>query len=103
VRVYVSSSVRLKEFVMKACFAAVIACVSFVAVAHAGEEPKSVLVQTPAAAPVVVAEPAVVCTTGCCTKLYNAETRVEESCRNRLFGGHVVRKSSRTVYKPVRR
>jgi hypothetical protein len=92
---------------MKACFAAVIAFVSFVTVAHAGSEPQSVLVQSPApavaSAPVVVEAPAVVCTTGCCTKLYNAETRVEESCRNRLFGGHVVRKSSRTVYKPVRR
>jgi hypothetical protein len=46
------------------------------------------------------------CANGRCKsapQLYNAETCNSESCRNRLFGGTVVRKNSRTVYKPVRR
>jgi hypothetical protein len=45
-----------------------------------------------------------VCANGACgTKLYNVEEQASEHCRNRLLGGTVVRKSNRTVYKPVRR
>ncbi len=46
-----------------------------------------------------------VCSNGKCgsSKLYNVEERADEHCRNRLLGGTVVRKSNRTVYKPVRR
>jgi hypothetical protein len=125
-------SVISKEFVMKAFTALFVACVSFVATAAVAGEPtpadgyQSVLAtkqSTVAAAPVVVSQPATVvvapqpvvielapaaspCANGRCQsapKLYNAETCNSESCRNRLFGGTVVRKNSRTVYKPVRR
>ena len=111
---------------MKSCFVAIVAVLSFVSVAAAGNsgEPQSVLVNhgqaAPAAitsAPVVVAAapvaacndcvsaPAPVCTSGRCQtqKRYNVEQETNEHCRNRLFGGHVVRKTNRTVYKPVRR
>lgn len=109
---------------MKFCFTAVVAVLSFVSVAAAGNsgEPQSVVVvnhgqpaAAPAPAPVVVAAPvaactdcvaaAPVCTSGRCQtqKLYNVEQETSEHCRNRLFGGHVVRKTNRTVYKPVRR
>lgn len=36
-------------------------------------------------------------------RLYNVEEQCSEHCRHRLFGGTVVRKTARTVYKPVRR
>ena len=97
---------------MKSCFTAlIVALLSFAA--YAGDVPQSVLQPTPAdapvaaaapvAAPVVVSEPVAVCTNGRCARLYNVETECSESCRNRLFGGHVVRKTSRTVYRPSRR
>jgi hypothetical protein len=115
-----------KEFTMKSCFVAIVAVLSFVSFAVAGDsgEVKSVVVNhgqtapvAAAPAPVVVAAapvaactdcvaaPAPVCTSGRCQtqKLYNVEQENSESCRNRLFGGHVVRKTNRTVYKPVRR
>lgn len=108
---------------MKSCFVAIVAVLSFVSFAAAGDsgEPKSVVVvnhgqpaAAPAPAPAVVAAPvaactdcvaAPVCTSGRCQtqKLYNVEQESSEHCRNRLFGGHVVRKTNRTVYKPVRR
>lgn len=107
---------------MKSCFVAIVAVLSFVAVAAAGDsgEVKSIVVNhgqtTPvaaapvAAAPVAactdcVAAPVAACTSGRCQtqRLYNVEQENSESCRNRLFGGHVVRKTNRTVYKPVRR
>jgi hypothetical protein len=113
---------------MKSCFVAIVAVLSFVSFAVAGDsgEVKSVVVNhgqaapvaaAPAPAPVVVtaapvaactdcvAAPAPVCTSGRCQtqKLYNVEQETSEHCRNRLFGGHVVRKTNRTVYKPVRR
>ncbi len=104
---------------MKSCFVAIVAVLSFVSVAAAGNsgEPQSIVVVNhgqPVAAPVVVAAPvaactdcaaAPVCTSGRCQtqKLYNVEQETNEHCRNRLFGGHVVRKTNRTVYKPVRR
>lgn len=104
---------------MKSCFTAVAVVLSFAAFAVAGEsgEPKSVVVinhgqTTPAAQPVVAATAAPapvatapVCASGRCStqRLYNVEQETSESCRNRLFGGHVVRKTNRTVYKPVRR
>ena len=112
---------------MKVFTALFVACVSFVAAgAFAGEPtladaPQSVLITKPAVATIieqpatiVVTQPQVIeivsagspCANGRCKsapKLYNAETCNSESCRNRLLGGTVVRKNSRTVYKPVRR
>lgn len=41
------------------------------------------------------------CANGQC-KLYNMEEQSHEYVRNRLFGGHVIRKGSRTVLRPVR-
>jgi hypothetical protein len=79
----------------------------------AADGTQSVLVQP--AAPVVVVESSAPCVGGhchrhrhacangqCSTKLYNVEESSSASCRNRLFGGTVVRKSSRTVLRPVR-
>lgn len=93
------------------------ACISF-----AGEptpaEPQSVLkVEAPAtvvaAAPVAAApctdcvtqQPALICVSGQCgtSRLYSVQSEQHEHCRNRLFGGKVVRKTQRTVVKPVRR
>jgi len=103
------------------CLLAVVALCVACSVAAAGNtgEPVSVLVQQPTAvvvtaAPAAVVAPAcvdcvsaapasVVCLSGKCQKLYSTETTQDESCRHRLFGGHVVRKSTRTVVKPVRR
>lgn len=101
-----------EDLVMRVCsmFAVFCAFVANLAVAgDAGDGTQSVLVNKPT--PVAVekadcnncAEPQLVCVSGQCTRLYNAETHQSESCRNRLFGGTVVRKNSRTVYKPVRR
>lgn len=50
-----------------------------------------------------VEQPTAACANGRCARKYNEEVEQSESCRNRLFGGHVVRKSTRTVYRPVRR
>ena len=98
---------------MKFCFAAVVATLLFVSFATAGDsgEVKSVVVlnhgQPTAVAVAPTAAPAActACAGGRCQtqKLYNVEQENNESCRNRLFGGHVVRKSTRTVYKPARR
>lgn len=41
------------------------------------------------------------CVNGQC-KLYNVEEQSHEYVRNRVFGGHVIRKGSRTVLRPVR-
>lgn len=51
------------------------------------------------------AAPALICVNGQCgsSRLYSVQAEEKEHCRNRLFGGHVVRKSQRTVVKPVRR
>ena len=97
---------------MKSCFAAfVLSFVSFVSMAAAGEGPQSVLQQptvaepvaaAPACETVVASQPAVVCASGNCQRLYTADTKSTESCRNRLFGGKVVKKVSRTVVRPVR-
>ena len=98
---------------MKSCFVAIVAVLSFVSFAVAGDsgEIKSVVVNHGQAAPVAAAPAPVVvieapaCASGRCQtqKLYNVEQETSEHCRNRLFGGHVVRKTNRTVYKPVRR
>lgn len=83
-------------------------------VSFGGSEPQSVLVNKEAAA--------APCNGGCCdgncssgpqlicvgdqcgnSRLYSANSQSSESCRNRLFGGKVVRKTTRTVVKPVRR
>jgi hypothetical protein len=96
---------------MRVCFAIAVVCafVTTGAVAgDAGDGTQSVLVNQPAPAATApkcdkCAEPQLVCVSGQCTRLYNAESHESESCRNRLFGGTVVRKNSRTVYKPVRR
>ena len=100
----------MKSFV---CFlASVCACVAF-----SGEPtpavPQSVLTAdspkvapTPAeSAPACVdcQQPALICVNGRCgSRLYSVQSEQQESCRNRLFGGHVVRKTQRTVVKPVR-
>jgi hypothetical protein len=93
------------------------ACVSF-----AGEptpaEPQSVL-KVEAPATVVALPPGLLCVSGKCgcgsdqcgcvsgrcgtSRLYSVQSEQQEHCRNRLFGGHVVRKTQRTVVKPVRR
>ena len=99
----------MKSFVC--LLASFCACVSF-----AGEptlaEPQSVLkVEAPAtfvAAPCtdcVSQQPALICVSGQCgtSRLYSVQSEQQEHCRNRLFGGHVVRKTQRTVVKPVRR
>jgi hypothetical protein len=100
---------------MRVCFTLVILfAMSATQVAFGGEVAadgtKSVLVNTDAPAVAArapcdgnCAQAQIVCLNGRCARLYNAETESHESCRNRLFGGTVVRKGSRTVYKPVRR
>ena len=94
----------MKSFVC--LLASFCACVSF-----AGEptpvEPQSVLVgaATPSApACDNCSQPALICVNGPCgtSRLYSVQSEQQEHCRNRLFGGHVVRKTQRTVVKPVR-
>lgn len=104
---------------MKTCFT--FAVVSLIAATTFGGEiaadgTQSVLVQPQVAAatttPAVIVETAPcyggrchrsACANGQCgTRLYSVEERNSESCRNRLFGGTVVRKNSRTVLRPVR-
>jgi hypothetical protein len=105
-----------KELVMRVCFSAVAVVLSVVGAAFGGEVgqdgTQSVLVKSKPAPVVVESAPCVQgnspCASGRCQtapqpQLYNVEAHCDESCRNRLFGGKVVRKSSRTVYKPVRR
>lgn len=76
------------------------------------DEPKSVVnhgTPTPAAAAApATATPGIVavprksrCANGQC-KLYSVEEQSHEYIRPRLFGGHVIRKGSRTVLRPVR-
>ncbi len=93
---------------MKTCFTAV-AIAFFGCTVLAGEE-ASVLVNKPAPTPAVSAPacenctPNLICVDGQCgSRLYSVQSEEHAACRNRLFGGHVVRKSSRTVVKPVRR
>jgi hypothetical protein len=95
---------------MKTCFTAVV--VSFAAcVSYAGElsaDTQSVLVSQPAvaqaAAPCTAcAQTEVVCTNGQCGRPYNVESSASKSCRNRLFGGYVVKQNTRTVYRPSAR
>ena len=79
--------------------------------AVAGEE-RSVLVPTPAAAPVASAPVAVVsapvaveCRGSCCgtaCRLYNEKVTEEDRCRRTLRGGYVKRQVVRKVYSPVR-
>lgn len=91
----------MKSFVC--LLASFCACVSF-----AGEptlaEPQSVL-KVEAPATVVALPPGLLCVSGQCgtSRLYSVQSEQQEHCRNRLFGGHVVRKTQRTVVKPVRR
>jgi len=99
----------MKSFVC--VLASVCACVAF-----SGEptpaEPQSVLTaDSPTAAPAVATatdcvdcqQPGLICVNGRCgSRLYSVQSEQQESCRNRLFGGHVVRKTQRTVVKPVR-
>lgn len=48
-------------------------------------------------------EPALICVNGRCgSRLYSVNTLEDETSRNRLFGGKVIRKHSRTVVRPVR-
>ena len=99
---------------MRVCFSAVAVVLSVVGAAFGGEVGQdgmqSVLTQSKPAPVVVESAPCAQgncpCASGRCQtgpQLYNVEAHSDESCRNRLFGGKVVRKSSRTVYKPVRR
>ena len=95
---------------MRACFALVLSVVAStvlageVSVLNHGEPAPAV-----AAAPAAQAAPAATacaCASSnkCCgERLYSVEESDSASCRNRLFGGYVVRKNSRTVYRPVRR
>lgn len=41
------------------------------------------------------------CANGQC-KLYSVEEQAHESTRNRVFGGQVIRRGTRTVLRPVR-
>jgi hypothetical protein len=108
---------------MRSVFAFAVAAVVS-GVAFGGQEPQSVLVESPAPAVASSAgcdcgcrkndcgcsngacqsQSQLICVNGRCgeQKLYSADTRSNETCRNRLFGGKVVRKTSRTVVKPVR-
>lgn len=103
-----------EDYIMRVCLIVAVVCAGLVAnVVFGGEDDgmQSVLVRNNAAVvtekPVVVAESAPCagqcCTSECRERLYSTETQCSESCRNRLFGGKVVKKSQRTVYKPVRR
>lgn len=63
-------------------------------------------VATPVVAPVtVVAAPAprFVCENGKCRRVTHVEEQVYETHRHRIFGGHVTRNGTRTVYKTSRR
>jgi len=73
-------------------------------VSFGGSEPQSVLVNKEAAA-APCSGPQLICVGDQCgnSRLYSANSQSSESCRNRLFGGKVVRKTTRTVVKPVRR
>ena len=95
-----------------ACFSALI--VSFVAMTtcviagNSADGTQSVLIGQPTLAdePIILApcvEQPTACANGRCARKYNEEVGQTESCRNRLFGGTVVKKSTRTVYRPVRR
>lgn len=50
------------------------------------------------------ATPQLICVNGRCgeQRLYSVDAREEEHSRNRLFGGKVIRRHSRTVVRPVR-
>jgi len=109
-----------EDLLMKTCFT--FAIVSLIAAGTAfGREiaadgTQSVLVQPKTT--VVTTAPAIIvetvpcrngrchkssCANGqCSTRLFSVEEKNSESCRNRLFGGTVVRKNSRTVVRPVR-
>jgi len=107
---------------MRVCFtfaaAVAVSVLSIAGVALGGDDGmQSVLVKAKPAPVVVESAPVVVaqascaqggcpCANGRCQaspQLYNVEASCNESCRNRLLGGKVVRKNSKTVYKPVRR
>lgn len=111
----------LEDLTMRFCFTFAVLCAisSGTVFGNDAAEPKSVLVNktepTPAvSAPATIVQSAtpckgagcqsqVVCVDGRCARLYNVESDSYETCRNRLFGGTVVRKGSRTVYRPARR
>lgn len=108
---------------MRSVFAFAVAAVVS-GVAFGGQEPQSVLVESPAPAVASTSDcdcgcrkkacgcsngdcqsqPQLICVNGRCgeQKLYSVDTRSNETCRNRLFGGKVVRQNSRTVVRPVR-
>jgi len=71
------------------------------------EAPATVVVEAAPAPCAACAQsaPALICVSGQCgsSRLYSVQAEEKEHCRNRLFGGHVVRKTQRTVVKPVRR
>jgi hypothetical protein len=111
----------MEEVTMRFVFTALIFSVCGLAFGQDAEQTKSVLKNepTPAAAPVVAADPAPApaavivegssrCRNGrCCTgpncRLYNVEESVTESCRPRVLGGYVKKNTARTVYRPARR
>lgn len=49
-------------------------------------------------------QPQLICVNGRCgeQKLYSVDAREQEHSRNRLLGGKVIRRHSRTVVRPVR-
>lgn len=72
---------------------------------RADGELRSVMVNEPA--PTVATAPETtqpVCRNGRCghQRQYSSSTCTSETCRNRLFGGRVVRNNTRTVVRPVR-
>jgi hypothetical protein len=75
---------------------------------------QSVLVPTPAtqevpavATPELAAAPSTspefVCVNGKCRRVTGVEEQTYETQRRRIFGGHVIRNGTRTVYKTSRR
>jgi hypothetical protein len=82
---------------------------------HGAPTPTATPAPTPVAAPAVQAVPAPVasgpaliavpkrskCPNGDC-KLYSVEEQCHQSTRNRLLGGQIIRRSNRTVLRPVR-
>lgn len=68
--------------------------------------PQAVVVREIATETVVVpveTAPNFVCVDGKCRRVTSVETQTHETTRRRLFGGPVIRNSTRTVYKTSRR
>lgn len=77
------------------------------AVLASEDNTKSVLVPTPAAqeapAATTTTTPQFICENGKCRRVVGVEEQTYETHRRRVFGGHVTRNGTRTVYKTSRR